>query len=79
MIVRWSEKNLEEARTRKKPYSMDHRIVLPDGTEKQVHEQGEMTFDETGAPIRMRGTVQDISERAKAREVEKRIHFHRKP
>jgi PAS domain S-box-containing protein len=45
------------------PYSIDHRIVLPDGTIRFVHEQGEVTFGESGEPIRMLGTVQDITER----------------
>jgi len=47
----------------KKPYSIDHRIVLRDGTEKIVHEHAEVSFDAAGKPVRMSGTVQDISER----------------
>ena len=46
-----------------KPYSIDHRIVLPDGTARIVHEQGEVTLGESGEPIRMLGTVQDITEK----------------
>jgi PAS domain S-box-containing protein len=49
-------------------YSIDHRIVLDDGLERAVHAQGEFIFDEINAPIRMRGTVQDITERKKAEE-----------
>jgi PAS domain S-box-containing protein len=49
-------------------YSIDHRIVLPDGAERMVHEQGEVTFDEDGKPARMTGTVQDITERKKVEE-----------
>jgi PAS domain S-box-containing protein len=48
------------------PYSIDHRIVLPDGTIRFVHEQGEVTFGESGEPVRMLGTVQDITERKEA-------------
>ncbi len=29
-----------------KPYSIDHRIILANGEEHVVHEQGEVTFDE---------------------------------
>jgi PAS domain S-box-containing protein len=48
----------------KQPYSIDHRIVLPDETERFVHAQAEVIVDEyTGKPIRMVGTLQDISER----------------
>jgi PAS domain S-box-containing protein len=46
----------------RKPYSIEHRIVLDDGTMKVVHEQGEVTFSD-GEPVRMVGTVQDITER----------------
>ncbi len=45
------------------PYSIDHRIQLPDGSTRFVHEQGQVRFDEYGEPLRMIGTVQDITER----------------
>jgi len=52
------------------PYSIDHRIVLPSGEVRRVHEQAEVERDADGAPIAMRGTVQDITER---REAEKAL------
>jgi PAS domain S-box-containing protein len=55
---------VDNALSGKKPYSIDHRIVLPDETERFVHAQAESIADEyTGKPIRMVGTLQDISER----------------
>ncbi|NPE28063.1 PAS domain-containing protein [Methanococcoides sp. SA1] len=51
-----------------KPYGIDHRILLPDGSERIVHEQGEVTFNETGQAIRMAGTVQDITVRKKTED-----------
>ena len=48
-----------------KPCSIDHRIVLTNGEERVVHEQGEVIFDNKNNPVRMRGTVQDITERRK--------------
>jgi len=45
------------------PYSIDHRIVLQDGTVRIIHEQGEVAFGESGEPVRMIGTVQDITEK----------------
>jgi PAS domain S-box-containing protein len=59
---------VNSALERKEPYSIDHRIVLPDGTERIVHEQAEVTFDETGRPVRMLGTVQDITDRKRTEE-----------
>lgn len=36
-------------------YSVEHRIVLPDGSMRWVHERGEVTFDGKGSPVRMIG------------------------
>ena len=57
----------------KVPYSIDHRIVLPDGSERIVHEQAEVVFDSTGKAIQMNGTVQDVTERKRAEEEIKRL------
>jgi PAS domain S-box-containing protein len=46
-------------------YSIDHRIILHDGTIKWVHEQGEIMYDEKGKAIALIGVVQDITERKK--------------
>lgn len=45
-----------------KPYSINHRVVRPDGEIRHVHEQGEVAFDSSGKPLSMSGTVQDITE-----------------
>jgi PAS domain S-box-containing protein len=58
--------SLDEPHT---PYSIEHRVVRPDGSERIVHERGELTFDEAGKPVRMIGTVHDITELKRA-EVE---------
>lgn len=44
-------------------YAFDLRIVLTDGTERALHAQGTVATDQTGQPIRLAGTVQDITER----------------
>ena len=45
-------------------YSIEHRIIRPDGSERVVHEMSEIIYDSiTGEPVRMVGTVQDITER----------------
>ena len=49
-------------------YNVEHRIVLPDGTERFVHEQGKGAYDADGNPLRMMGTVHDITERKKAED-----------
>ncbi len=58
-------------------YSIDHRIVLPDGNERIVHEQGEVELDSEDKPAFFHGTVQDVTEQRQAesaiRESEQRI------
>jgi len=49
-------------------YGIDHRIVLPDGRLRVVHEQGQVIRDTTGVPLRMTGTVQDITLRKQAED-----------
>lgn len=58
-------KSVDEALYEKKPFAVDHRIVLPDGTLRIVHEQGEVMFS-SGRPVMMRGTVQDITKQKQA-------------
>lgn len=51
------------------PYDVDHRILLPDGTVRYVHEHGKLTRNEDDQPIKMLGTVQDITERKQVEQV----------
>jgi PAS domain S-box-containing protein len=55
-------RSVDEALYENRPYRIDHRIILSDGRERIVHEQAEVIFDETGRPIQMIGTIQDITE-----------------
>ncbi len=57
------EQAVYDALHRNKPYRIDHRVVRPDGSERIVHERAEVAFSETGEPVRMAGTVQDVTER----------------
>jgi PAS domain S-box-containing protein len=43
-------------------YDIEYRVVRPDGTERVVHSQGDVTCDETGRPLRQFGVLQDITE-----------------
>lgn len=43
------------------PYSLDHRIVREDGEVRVVHEEAEVYRDPSGRPLRMAGTVQDVT------------------
>ncbi|MGI9517272.1 MAG: sigma 54-interacting transcriptional regulator [Pirellulaceae bacterium] len=48
------------------PYTIDHRIVRPDGSELVVHERAEVSFNERGEPVGMVGTIHDITDRKNA-------------
>ncbi|MEW6159684.1 MAG: PAS domain S-box protein [Verrucomicrobiota bacterium] len=52
----------------KTPYSIDHRVLRPDGSERHVHEQAEIVCDGEGKPVRIIGTVQDVTERKQLEE-----------
>ena len=48
--------------------SIDHRIILDYGEERIVNIQAEAVFNERNVPIRVKGIVQDITERKKVEE-----------
>lgn len=54
-----------------KPYDVQHRLKLPDGTLRHVHAKAEVSFDAGGRALGMRGTIQDVTER---RLAEQKIH-----
>ena len=49
-------------------YGLEYRAVRPDGTIRLVHDEAEVIRDEHGAPVRMVGTVQDITEQREAQD-----------
>jgi PAS domain S-box-containing protein len=56
--------SLDEPSTR----TIEHRILLPDGSSKTVEERWRTFHDDAGRPIRAAGTCQDITERKMAEE-----------
>jgi PAS domain S-box-containing protein len=49
-------------------YSIQYRIVLPDGEARVVDTRGEVQRDATGRPTHVHGMAQDITERERVRE-----------
>jgi len=45
------------------PYSMDYKIVRPDGLERYIHDEGQIIRDDSGKAKSMFGTTQDITRR----------------
>ncbi len=63
-----TKETIEEAYEAGEPFSFEHRIVHPDGSESVIHARGEVVLGSDGKPVRMLGTGEDITER---REVER--------
>ena len=70
------EKELREALSESRPMSLEHRIVLPSGTEHIVHQQGEVLRGENGSADRISGTTHDITERRQAEDQIRHLAFY---
>lgn len=62
------DRAVREAFDKKENYSIEHRIVLPGGGQRVIHERAEVRFDERGLPVRMIGTAQDITDLKQAEQ-----------
>lgn len=54
---------IQNALSSKMPYDLHHRIIAADGSVKHLNAKGSLQLDANGAPEKMLGTVQDITER----------------
>lgn len=50
------------------PLSMEHKILLPDGSRRIVRQEADIVTDEKTGAVQWIGTVQDITERKKSEE-----------
>ena len=57
-------------------YSIDHRIVRPNGEIRFVHEQGRTEYNDAGEAISSIGTIQDITERKNSEEALRKSEAH---
>lgn len=57
-------------------YEIEHRVVLPDGGVRIVHQRARVDADENGDAARMAGTMQDITERKHAEIQLERMAYH---
>ena len=49
-------------------YDCKHRIVLPSGEIRHVHSQGDLEISSSGRPLRVAGTLQDITQQCKVED-----------
>lgn len=54
---------IQNALSNKMPYDLHHRIVASDGSVKHLNAKGSVQLDANGAPEKMLGTAQDVTER----------------
>jgi PAS domain S-box-containing protein len=60
---------MSEAIRERKPYSTDYRILLPNGTERNLYSQADIVYDvKTKTPSKMVGIVQDVTDRKRAEQ-----------
>ncbi|CAM2005052.1 two-component system response regulator [Acanthopleuribacter pedis] len=57
------------------PFSIDHRIMKPDGNMLYVHQEVVVTTDTHGVPARIRGIIQDITQRKKSEDKIRRLAY----
>jgi PAS domain S-box-containing protein len=60
---------VEAAIRERRSFSCDYRITLPDGGVRALHDRGSVILNETGEPIRLVGTCQDVTEIRQAAQV----------
>lgn len=70
------EAEVSRSQAERRPFSIDHRIVRPDGAVRYVQERGVWYFDDQGMPTRLIGTVMDISERKEAEAALAFLAYH---
>jgi PAS domain S-box-containing protein len=59
---------IEAAKANHAPYLHEYRVIWRDGSEHWIAGHGRFEYDASGAPLRMRGVVADVSERKRAED-----------
>lgn len=58
------------------PMHVDHRVVLPDGTERILQTQAQLALDPEGEPCGFEGTAQDVTDRRRVEEQIRWLAYH---
>ena len=67
---------IAEAQGAGKSFSLNYRIILPDGQERIIFNQGEIVLDRKGSPAMIVGVVQDITELKQAEDQIRYLAFY---
>jgi PAS domain S-box-containing protein len=63
------DRTLRKALVDRSPFSFEHRVTRPDGAVRIVHEHGQVIMDDSGRPMRLFGTAQDVTDQRRAQEM----------
>ncbi len=58
------------------PSNIEYRILLEDGNVRYLHHQAEISLNRDNAPVKLSGTIQDISDRKLAEEKIRRLAYY---
>ncbi len=70
---KYVQQTIRTALTEKQTFKFDHRIILAEGLLCTVQIQSNIVTNDSGQPIRMVGTIQDITDKRRAEEDAQRI------
>ena len=74
-LVHPEDRSLSEAMCKNgRPFSFEQRIIRRDGTERVLHQRGDVIMDGAGKVARVFGTAQDITERKLAEQHLEEVH-----
>ncbi|HEX2485837.1 MAG TPA: EAL domain-containing protein, partial [Myxococcota bacterium] len=66
----------EACRNEGTPLHVDHRVVLPDGTERILQTQAQLARDADGRPCGLEGTGQDVTDRHRVEDQIRWLAYH---
>ncbi len=68
------ERTIGEVTRDPRPFGYQARILRPDGEVRTIENHGDVVLDDDGRPVRMVGTVQDITDRKRAEGALRQSH-----
>jgi PAS domain S-box-containing protein len=63
------DRALRKAIDDREPFSFEHRIPRRDGAVRILHEHGQVVADDSGRPVRLVGTAQDVTDQRRVQEM----------
>ncbi len=68
------QETVSAAIAQRTPYALVYRIIRPDGNERVLFARGAVSYDAYGNPLRILGTIQDITERRRMEQALQTAH-----